>query len=275
MKLKLEKPGLVELDPKLVHTNFDKRAIARLVKNYEKYMQSEMTAALDAAQREVDTMERVGDPRLFSFDQKKAEMRAQKVRKEAEAMASEEPPTAEPVSGHNPNIFPPFFNSFRSAVVGGVNSTPAFRLRPDIGQIRLSVAAFPPGGHIDRRAFMSAVTVAPSTEMVTAGASAFVGATIGAVTILGYGRASAVLLVSIIADGPAGFRASTGTLPLGAMNLGVMRLATSMTAVTRLMVNAGDMLLISCGLGVTAGCGGLVCSAASNVALSGTVLCLV
>jgi hypothetical protein len=275
MKLKLEKPGLVELDPSFIHPNFDAKAVRRLVRNYENSMKSEMDAALNSAQREVEVMGQLVEPGLFTFDKKKADELGEKTRKEVEALASEEPPTAETVSGHNPNLYPPFFNSFRAATIGGVVTTPIFRPRPEAGALNLSVAAYPPGGHIDRQAWMGAFTVAPSTEMATASVSAFVGGTVFAISALGYGRASARLMVSILADGPSGFRAVTGTALLGDLALGLTRIPlTSMSASAGLMVNAGDLLLISCGLRVTAGCGGLVCSATSNIALSGTVLCL-
>ena len=238
-------------------------------------MKSEMTTVFNSAQSEVDMLDRVIDSSLFTFDKKKADLQAEKVRKEVETLAGEEPPSAETVSGHNPNLFPPFFNSFRSATIGGAVSTPIFRLRPEAGLLSMSVAAYPPGGHIYRTAWMGAFSVAPSTEMLTASVSTFVGGTIFALSILGYGRASARLMVSILADGPSGFRASTGTVLLGDLAFGTTRIPlTNMTASTRLLVNAGDLLLISCGLRVTAGCGGIVCSAVSNIALSGAVMCL-
>jgi hypothetical protein len=275
MKLRLEKPGLVALDSRFVHPNFNPKAVSRLIRNHEAAMKAEMNAGLAAAQRDVDFRESVYDPDLFTVDRKKAATLEARVRKETEILAGEEPPQADTVKGHNPNFFPPFFNSFRSATVGGVVTTPRHRLDPANGLLSMSVAAFPPGGHIDRSAFMSALTIAPSTVMATISASAFVGGTIGAVTFLGFGRASARLLVSITADGPAGFRAASGSLLLGDQIFGVNRIPlTNMTAAARLLVNAGDLLLVSCGLRVTAGCGGLICSAASNVAISGAVLCL-
>jgi hypothetical protein len=275
MKLKLEKPGLLALDSAFAPPNIDPRAVARLVRNYNTLVKSQATAALDAAQREVEMLDQMVEPGLFTVDRKKAEALARKARKQAETLAREQPPAAATVSGHNPNLFPPFFGTGRSGSAGGIFTTPRFTVNPAAGLISLSVAAFPLGGHISRTAGMGALTIAPSTELATASVSAFVGGTIGAFTILGYGRASAALSVSVLADRPAGFRLATGTLPLGAMSLGVTRIPlTNMTATTRLMVNAGDLLLVSCALTVTAGCGGLICSATSNMAISGTVLCL-
>ena len=64
MKLKLEKPGLVELDPAFIHPNFEAKAVRRLVRNYENSMKSEMDAALDSA-RSNDA--RVNNPRHTLF----------------------------------------------------------------------------------------------------------------------------------------------------------------------------------------------------------------
>jgi len=275
MKLKLEKPGLVEFDPKFAPPNVDPKSISRLIRNYEATMKNQMNDDFAASQREVDLMDSLNDPGLFTFDQKKATALGEKARKETELLTGEEPPQSETIIGHNPNLFPPFFMSFRSSTSSGVFTTPRQVFNGAAGLLGMSVAAFPPGGHIDRSMFMGAFTTAPSTELATVSVSTFVGATIAAITLLGYGRASARLLVSVLADGPSGFRAATGVNLLDDRVMGVNRIPlTNMTATTRLMVNAGDVLLISCGLRVVAGCGGLVCSAASNVTLSGTVLCL-
>jgi hypothetical protein len=275
MKLSLEKPAPVELDRKLVPPNVDPKAIERLLRNHERMRKTQSKAELEAAQREVDLLEQFREPGLTAVDEKKAAVLAKTTRDETRKIAAEAASAAETVTGHNPNFFPPFFGAGSSGVVGGVVDTPRFRQQPASGLISISVAAYMPGGHISRAASMGAFTVAPSTEMATLTASAFVGATIASITALGYARASANLLVDILADGPAGFRSSSGSRLIGDLVFGVNRIPlTNMSATARLMVSAGDVLLVSCGLRVTAGCGGLVCAATSNVAISGAVLCL-
>ena len=277
MKLKLEKPELLKLDPKFAPPNADPKAVARLVRNYNSHMKSQMATALEAAQREVDTADELFDPGLFTVDQRKADALARKARKQAEALAAEKAPTAATLTGHNPNFFAPFFSGGRSSTVGGAVTTARFIQNAAAGTISISVSAVLPGGHISRAASMGALSLAPSTRLVTASMSTFVGGAITAATILGYGRASASIFVSVLADGPGGFRSATGTLSLGAISLGRITVGsplTNMTVSTPLMVRAGDLLLISGGMSVTAGCGGIICFGVSNIAISGTVLCL-
>ena len=276
MKLKLEKLEAVEADATRVGPNIDPKAVARLVRKHEAAMRAELRAATEAQQREVDHLELFADPGLVAIDREKAVALGQRLRADFEAVSSEEAPNAEPLDGHNPNLFAPFFNAGGSATVGGVTTTPIFRRRPDIGLLACSVAAYPPGGHVDRRLFMGAFTFAPSEEMVTATVSTFVAGTIGAFTVLGYGRASARLIVSVSAEGARGFTSVSSSVLIADTAFGVTRRPLSnLVASTRLLVRAGDLVLVACGLQVTAGCGGIACGAVSNVAISGTSMCLV
>src|SRR5688500_17217439 len=110
MKLKLEKPELLKLDPAFAPPNADPKAVARLVRNYNSLMKSQMTAALQAAQREVDLADDLFDPGLFTVDRKKADALARKARKQAQTLVAEKAPTAATLTGHNPNFFAPFFS---------------------------------------------------------------------------------------------------------------------------------------------------------------------
>jgi len=275
MKLRLKELGLLEIDRARVNPNFDRQVVSRLIRNHGNAVKAQADVALKNSQREVDAMRVVTEADLLSVDSGKAKLVSAKMRREIEALAGEKPPLAEASRGHNPNLFPPFWDGGHFGVVGGAVSTPIFRRRPEIGLLSISVAAFLPGGHIDRGASMGALTVAPSEEIVTASVSTFVGGTIAALSILGYGRASARLTISISADGASGFSSAFGSVPIGDTAFGVTRLSlTNMSASVRLLVRAGDLVLITAGLRVTAGCGGLICSATSNIAMSGTVMCL-
>lgn len=218
----------------------------------------------------------MADPGIFAVDEAKVEQLQRKLRGQAAALAREKSPVAPPLAGHNRTFFPPFGDFGASAVVGGVVTTPINRRRPEIGLISTSVAAYIPGGHISRSAAMGVLTMAPSTEMVTAFVTTFVGGNVSALSVLGYGRASALIKVTISSDGAGGFSTSTATLPVGDTAFGVTRIPlTNVSVAARHLVRAGDLVLLSAGLEVTAGCGGLVAFGVSNIAMSGTTLNLI
>ncbi len=272
MKLTLGKPSTVQLKRAGINANFNPKAVARLVRKHDAAVRVRMNTALDLAQREVDLLAHTADP-PFAIDRKKAEAQRRKLQQELKAVARERPPEAPPSSGHNPNFFPPFFNTGAQWLSGGVVTSPRFNRRPDIGMLALSVAAYPPGGAIDRRLWMGVLYMAESEELLTGAVSTFAGGTVAAFTVLGYARATANLLVSVSAEGAGGFSTTSGLARIGDMNLGVNRIPlTFMTAAARLMVRRGDLVLVSCGLQVTAGCGGIVCAATSNIALSQTTI---
>jgi hypothetical protein len=89
----------------------------------------------------------------------------------------------------------------RTVEGGGSVGTARNRHRPDIRELSSSVYAVVPVGHMSRPQFMGALTVGPSSEIVTARVSGIASGVIAAFTMLGYARASARLHVKIEAEG--------------------------------------------------------------------------
>jgi hypothetical protein len=110
MKLQLKELGGLEIDRARVNPNFDRQAVSRLIRNHRSAVKAQTDLAFENSQREVDAMRVVAEANLLSVDPKKAKLLSARLRKDVEAMAVEKPPVAEISRGHNPNLFPPFWD---------------------------------------------------------------------------------------------------------------------------------------------------------------------
>jgi len=114
------------------------------------------------------------------------------------------------------------------------------------------------------------MTVAPSSRTVTFRASAGVSGALTSFGVFGYARATAQIVarLSIFDMATQSFRSVEARNMIGQISFGrIDYLGQQYSARGSVAVRAGEILIISGGLRVSAGCGGLVCGAVSNMRL--------
>ncbi len=258
------------LNPDLQLRCLSEAALKHLVQELNTRAWSEHKLDLKALQRQADEIGSVLGQEPTPAEGSTAQAQAAQIQALCKQAVAEDVAYSELVLGHNPTLFPPFFDGGRQGAAGGFFGIARNEKFPNLGRVGISVAAYNPGGHVEHSSFVSALTVAPSSRTVSFRATAGVSGALTAFGLLGYGRASAQVLgrLSIFDMATQSFRSVEVRSSIGEISFGRLEFrGHQFTARGSAVVRAGEILLLSGGLRVTAGCGGLGCGAVSNLRL--------
>lgn len=270
MKMESTEFEALVLDPDLLLRSLNESGLKYLVQELNSHAWSEHKLDLKALQRQADESGLVCGQVSPPPEGSPAQAQAAQIQALCKQALADEVAYSESQTGHNPTLFPPYFDGGRQAAAGGFFSVALNEKFPQLGRVGFSVAAFNPGGHVEHSSLLGALTVAPSSRTVSFRATAGLSGALTAFGLLGYARASAQLIsrLSIFDMATQSFRSVEARSSIGEISFGRLEFrGHQFTASGSAFVRAGEILLLSGGLRVSAGCGGIGCGAVANLRL--------